>query len=53
MSYYMPCICFLNGKHISSCVVFLMFSVGNIPYEATEEQLKEIFCQAGPVVSFR
>lgn len=27
--------------------------VGNIPYEATEEQLKEIFCQAGPVVSFR
>lgn len=27
--------------------------VGNIPYEATEEQLKEIFAQAGPVVSFR
>ncbi|XP_013385794.1 cleavage stimulation factor subunit 2-like [Lingula anatina] len=27
--------------------------VGNIPYEATEEQLKEIFIQAGPVVSFR
>ncbi|XP_067674179.1 cleavage stimulation factor subunit 2-like [Haliotis asinina] len=27
--------------------------VGNIPYETTEEQLKEIFAQAGPVVSFR
>lgn len=27
--------------------------VGNIPYEATEEALKEIFAQAGPVVSFR
>ncbi|XP_074655262.1 cleavage stimulation factor subunit 2-like [Tubulanus polymorphus] len=27
--------------------------VGNIPYEATEESLKDIFCQAGPVVSFR
>jgi len=27
--------------------------VGNIPYEATEEQLKEIFAQVGPVVSFR
>jgi cleavage stimulation factor subunit 2 len=27
--------------------------VGNIPYEATEEQLQEIFAQVGPVVSFR
>ncbi|ESO01540.1 hypothetical protein HELRODRAFT_112541 [Helobdella robusta] len=27
--------------------------VGNIPYEATEDQLREIFSQAGPVVSFR
>jgi len=27
--------------------------VGNIPYEATEESLKEIFSQVGPVVSFR
>ncbi|GAB6032530.1 Cleavage stimulation factor subunit 2 [Chamberlinius hualienensis] len=27
--------------------------VGNIPYEATEEQLKEIFSEAGPVLSFR
>lgn len=31
----------------------LTFAVGNIPYEATEEQLKEIFNQAGTVVSFR
>ncbi|KAK7494753.1 hypothetical protein BaRGS_00013880 [Batillaria attramentaria] len=27
--------------------------VGNIPYDATEEQLKEIFNQVGPVSSFR
>lgn len=27
--------------------------VGNIPYEATEEQLKDVFCEVGPVVSFR
>jgi cleavage stimulation factor subunit 2 len=27
--------------------------VGNIPYEATEEQIQEIFAQVGPVVSFR
>ncbi|XP_065183428.1 cleavage stimulation factor subunit 2-like [Sycon ciliatum] len=27
--------------------------VGNIPYEATEEQLVEIFREVGPVVSFR
>lgn len=27
--------------------------VGNIPYEATEENLKDIFSQVGPVLSFR
>nr|XP_044620253.1 cleavage stimulation factor subunit 2 isoform X3 [Equus asinus] len=27
--------------------------LGNIPYEATEEQLKDIFSEVGPVVSFR
>jgi len=27
--------------------------VGNIPYDATEEQLIEIFQEVGPVVSFR
>jgi len=39
-------------KYCNFCVVFNVL-VGNIPYEATEEQLKEIFCQAGPVASFR
>ena len=29
------------------------FTVGNIPYEATDENLREIFSQAGPVLSFR
>ena len=29
------------------------FLVGNIPYGVNEEQLKEIFSGAGPVVSFR
>ena len=27
--------------------------VGNIPYEATEQQLKDIFSEVGPVVRFR
>lgn len=27
--------------------------VGNIPYDATEEKLKDIFAEVGPVVSFR
>ena len=27
--------------------------VGNIPYEATEEQLKDIFSSVGPVLSFK
>ena len=27
--------------------------VGNIPYEATEEKLKEIFSEVGPVTSFK
>lgn len=27
--------------------------MGNIPYEATEEQLKDIFSEVGLVVSFR
>ncbi|GCB61329.1 hypothetical protein scyTo_0007034 [Scyliorhinus torazame] len=30
-----------------------MCGVGNIPYEATEEQLKDIFSEVGPVLSFR
>ncbi|KAM6354438.1 cleavage stimulation factor subunit 2 isoform 4-T4 [Alca torda] len=35
-----------GGRRLSS-------TVGNIPYEATEEQLKDIFSEVGPVVSFR
>ena len=27
--------------------------VGNIPYDATEEQLIEVFREAGPVAAFR
>lgn len=27
--------------------------VGNIPYEATEEKLKEIFSEVGPVLSLK
>lgn len=39
----------LNDRRIT----FLSSLVGNIPYEATDEQLKDIFSQAGPVLSFR
>lgn len=28
-------------------------TVGNIPYEATEEKLKEIFNEVGPVLSLK
>jgi len=38
-----------QGQTTNSRSVF----VGNIPYEATEEQIQEIFSQVGPVVSFR
>ena len=27
--------------------------VGNVPYDATEERLKDMFCEVGPVASFR
>lgn len=39
-----------------SSVVFpncSLILVGNIPYDATEQQLTDIFSQVGPVVSFR
>ena len=29
------------------------FAVGNIPYDVTEEKLKDIFNEVGPVVSFK
>ena len=33
--------------------ILYLHLVGNIPYEASEEQLKDIFSEVGPVVSFR
>lgn len=37
------------------CISFIetIVSVGNIPYEATEEKLKDIFNEVGPVISFK
>lgn len=34
-------------------IFFSSFLVGNIPYEATEEKLKEIFSEVGPVLSLK
>lgn len=34
-------------------VMFPIQLVGNIPYEATEEKLKEIFSEVGPVLSLK
>jgi RNA recognition motif-containing protein len=31
----------------------ISFAVGNIPYDVTEEKLKDIFNEVGPVVSFK
>lgn len=45
---------FLSIKFINSHNSFSMsLSVGNIPYEATEEKLKDIFNEVGPVISFK
>lgn len=33
------------------CLLFT--AVGNIPYEATEEKLKDIFSEVGPVISLK
>ena len=41
-----------NYTFMSRYHLFIL-TVGNIPYEASEEQLKEIFSEVGPVVSFR
>ena len=38
---------------VVSNIVFVCNLVGNIPYDATEEKLKEIFSAVGPVISFR
>lgn len=34
-----------------NCLCYVL--VGNIPYDVTEEKLKDIFSEAGPVVSFK
>lgn len=44
------CIIYFLFHFISLLLVFL---VGNIPYEATEEKLKDIFNEVGPVISFK
>lgn len=38
---------------VIKCHGFIFFPVGNIPYEATEEKLKEIFSEVGPVLSLK
>lgn len=38
-----------SNLHSKGCRVF----VGNIPYDATEDQLTEIFAKVGPVIEFR
>lgn len=43
----------LSVSSVTMQMVLSCVSVGNIPYDATEEQLKEIFNQVGQVVSFR
>ncbi|EUB58804.1 Cleavage stimulation factor subunit 2 tau variant [Echinococcus granulosus] len=42
----------VQGKESAEKTARSIF-VGNIPYEATEEKLVELFSKAGPVVSFR
>ena len=38
---------------ISILKFMFTFSVGNIPYEVSEEKLKDIFSEVGPVLSFK
>lgn len=42
-----------TGTLINLLLCFLSQLVGNIPYEATEEKLKEIFSEVGPVLSLK
>ena len=47
---------FSNKSHLHLWFIFsavCVISVGNIPYEATEEKLKDIFSEVGPVLSFK
>lgn len=34
-------------------LISFIILVGNIPYEATEEKLKDIFSEVGPVISLK
>lgn len=53
----------LNNSYFSKTTIPVPFlyhailhpvlAVGNIPYEATEEKLKEIFSEVGPVLSLK
>jgi hypothetical protein len=48
------CIPYFRCSYVEALGKKIIFiSVGNIPYEATEEKLKDIFSEAGPVVSFK
>lgn len=40
-------------QYINRLGVIFSHLVGNIPYEATEEKLKEIFSEVGPVLSLK
>lgn len=41
---------FYLSRHFTQ---YSVFSVGNIPYDASEEKLKDIFSEVGPVLSFK
>lgn len=50
--------CYVNEASIGALsenflIIMLCLLVGNIPFEATEAELREKFEQAGPIVSFR
>ena len=44
---------FGESSHVLTTCSYLSSLVGNIPYDATEEKLKDIFSEVGPVVSFK
>ena len=43
----------IKFRMILSLLLFFLPLVGNIPYDVTEEKLKDIFNEVGPVVSFK
>lgn len=44
---------YLKLYYSNANLIHFVFTVGNIPYEATEEKLKEIFSEVGPVLSLK